>query len=89
MVCHGVMALSEGVKVEAMKGSQVPAIYHNEGGGVNLNWSWRLEKGCRGGSKDGCWQGVSGFAMYGQLTPVAKSSIFHVPSVERASCCTT
>lgn len=28
------MALSESVKVEAMKGSQVPAIYHNnEGGG--------------------------------------------------------
>jgi len=41
MVCHGVMALNEGIKFEAMRGLQMPAIYHN-GGGVNLNYLRRL-----------------------------------------------
>jgi len=71
------MGLNEGVKVEAMKGSQVPAIYHNNERGrstSNGRGDWGRDEGVGQASfKDGCWQGVSGFAMYGQLTPLAKS----------------
>jgi hypothetical protein len=47
MICHGVMTLNKDVKVEAMKGSQVPAIYHNEGGGSTSigRGDWRRDAG--------------------------------------------